>query len=351
MLHDHVPPGYASLEPPTKPDALGNEGGQFAGDANGVMGVFDTPFTNGPLGCAKSFGPAYVYGSRDQSATNNYNISPGSPNSAWRVALAQADCDVEYPAVAGGASGFGILEDNLGAGSVIYHRFDATTQRFDTKAVTVQSGHGEQQGALSQDATGGVYATYLFGGEGGPATLSYSSDGGQTWASAPLDADKDAGISDLDSSVNGAGKGWMTWLDNGSVFAQSFQAVDAVTPAQVSSRASSSGQTVSLSVTCASFPCTITITLSAPQTVVIHAASVPRKRSKAKTLTLGKGKFTLTKARKLSVNLTGAAKRLLRNKHGHFKITAALAETAQHHTIKLTKTLTLTVKPSKKSRK
>ena len=91
------------------------------------MGVFDSLFTNGPLGCSQSFGTAYVYGSGNQSATNNYNVSPGQPNSAWRVALAQADCNAEYSTVGGGPSGFGILEDDLGTGSVVYHRFDQGT--------------------------------------------------------------------------------------------------------------------------------------------------------------------------------------------------------------------------------
>jgi hypothetical protein len=37
--------------------------------------------------------------------------------------------------------------------------------------------------------------------------------------------------------------------------------------------------------------------------------------------------------------------------NAHFKITAAIAETIQHKTTLTTKTLTLTVKPSKKSSK
>jgi hypothetical protein len=124
------PAGYATLEPNTNPDTLGNEPGHFASQAGaspGVMGVFDSLFSNGPLGCAQSFGTAYVYGSGNQSATNNYNVSPGQPNSAWKVALAQADCNAEYSTVGGGPSGFGILEDDLGMSSVIYHRFDQGT--------------------------------------------------------------------------------------------------------------------------------------------------------------------------------------------------------------------------------
>lgn len=349
------PAGYATLEPDTNPDQLGNEPGQFAAESGaspGVMGVFETLFTNGPLGCAKSFGTAYVYGAGVQSPSNNYNISPGSPNSAWRVALSQADCDVDNPAVGGGPSGFGILEDNEASGTTVYHRFDVSTEKFDAPLATL-TGHGELDPALSQDGAGGIYATYLEGGDGGPIALSYSADGGHTFATSTIQADKDGGIGSVNSSVNSAGQGWVAWLDNGSVFAQSFQAADAVAAATVSGGASSNGQTVTLNVSCATVPCALGITLSVPKTVVLHAASVPRRKGKGKTLTLGKGKFTLTKAgaKKLSINLSAAAKRLLKNKHGHFKVTAAISETVQHKTIALTKTLTLTVKPSGKSRK
>jgi hypothetical protein len=350
--------GFATLEPATNPDTVGNGGGQYASQTGvnpGVMGIFFTDFSNGPLGCSQGFGSAYAYGSGAESAANDYNISPGSANSAWKVALAQADCNVEYQAVAGGPSGFGVLETNDATGTVAYQRFDQSTLKFDTPLVTIDSGHGELDPALSQDATGGVYATYLFGGGGGPINLSYSADGGHTWATNVLNADADEGIGDVNSSVSGRGQGWATWQDNGSVYAQSFQATDAVAPAAVSGGASSNGQTVNLNVSCASFPCTITITLTAPETVVVHAASVPSKKGKTKrkTLKLGSGKFTLKSggAKKLAVKLSSAAKKLLKSRNAHFKITAEIAETVQRKTTVTTKTLTLTIKPPKKSRK
>jgi hypothetical protein len=353
------PAGYATLEPGTNPDTLGNEPGQFAaqsGPQAGVMGVFETLFSNGPLGCAQSFGTGYVFGAGAQSTTNNYNISPGSPNSAWRVPLAQADCNVDYPAVAGGPSGFGILEDNEANGTVVYHRFDQNTEKFDTPLVTVAGGHGELDPALSQDSHGGIYATYLYGGGGGPINLSYSNTGGASWSTAALNADTDGGAGDVNSSVNATGQGWVTWTDNGSVFAQSFQAADAVTAPSVSSGASSNDQTVTVDVTCASFPCTVSITLTAPETVVLHAASVAHKKGKSKgagkTLKLGEGKFTIKSAgaKKLTLNLSGSAKRLLKSKHGRIKIDAAITETVQGHSILLKKTLALTLKPAKKSK-
>jgi hypothetical protein len=346
------PAGFATLEPDTNPDPVTNGGGEYAAQSGtnaGVMGVFFTDDSNGPLACQKGFGFAYAYGSGDQTASNSYNISPGSPGSAWKTAATAGDCNVEYQAVGGGPSGFGVLETNDATGTVVYHRFDASTGKFDTPLATVASGHGELYPALAQDVHGNVFATYLFGGGGGPINLSYSADGGKTWATNVLNADSDQRASDVNSSVNSTGQGWISWLDNGSVFAQSFQAADAVAAAAVSGGASSSGSAITVSIGCASVPCTLGLSLTVPEPIAVHAASVPRKKGKAKTLTLGKGKFTLTKAgaRKLSINLSGAAKRLLKGKHGRFKITAAISETMQGKTIKLTKTLTLTLKSKK----
>lgn len=355
------PAGFATLEPSTNPDQLSNEPGHFAsissGPNGGVMGVFDSVDTNGPLGCADSFGAAYVYGSGNQSASNNYNVSPGQPNTAWRVPVTQADCNLEYTAVGGGPSGFGILADDLANTTVVYHRFDSATTKFDTPLVTVNGTAGELYPAVNQDGSGGVYATYLLGGSLGKVELSYSADGGKTWAGAALDSDTNGTINGISSSVNAAGKGWLAWFSNGSVFAQSFDATDAITPASVGGGATSNGSTVTVNVTCASFPCTVTITLAAPETVVVnaHTAAVSAKKGKKKTkiVTLGKGKFTITKSgpKKLEIKLSGAGKKFLDSKKGHIKISGLFTETVQKHTTQTKKTLTLTLKPAKKKGK
>jgi hypothetical protein len=340
------PAGYATLEPNTNPDTIGNGGGQYASQAGaqpGVLGIFNTLFTNGPLGCSQSFGTAYAYGSGDQSASNNYNISPGQPGSAWKVAASQADCNVEYPAVAGGPSGFGVLEANLGSNATVYHRFDPGTEKFDTPMVTVAS-QGEESPALAQDGAGDIYATYLLGGVGGPIELSYSGDGGSGWTSAALNPNKDGGAGDVNSSVNSAGQGWATWDDNGSVFAQSFQAADAISPAIVSGSGTSSGSTVTVNVSCASFPCTITITLTAPETVVVHAAAarVPlRRHKKTKIVTLGSGKLTIKSkgSHKLTVHLSGKGKSYVKSHKGHFKATALISAKIQGRTVKSSRTI------------
>ncbi len=232
------PAGFASLEPNTNPDQISNEEGQYAsqgGPESGVMGVFGTDFTNGPLGCSPlqtvPFGTAYAFASGAQSPTNNYNISPGQPNSAWKVPVTQADCNVEYFALAGGPSGFGVLEDNDLTNSIVYHRFDQPTEKFDTPLSTIAANAFEESPAISQDATGGIYATFLLGGPGGQIALAYSSDGGASWTGpATLNPNTDEGAEELTSSVNANGQGWATWIDNGSIYAQPFIASDAISP-------------------------------------------------------------------------------------------------------------------------
>jgi hypothetical protein len=468
------PAGFATLEPDTNPDQLGNEPGHFAsipsGPLAGVMGAFDTVESNGPLGCAQSFGDAYVYGVGAQSPTNNYNISPGQPNSAWRVPVTQADCDLEYTAVGGGPSGFGILADDLANNTVVYHRFDAATMKFDTPLATVAN-EGGQSPAVSQDGSGGLYATFLGeGGVGGPIRLAYSADGGNTWTVNTLNPNSDLGADDVTSDVNATGQGWAAWTDNGSVYAQSFQAADAVPPAVPATpkptaistsqtagttvgasiavkagtvgetdRATISGanvasaggtvdyrlysnptctpsskvlestaavtagsaaasapvttalaagsyywqvtysgdannqpsastcgsevltvigpatagegatsteKTVTLSVNCASFPCTITITLTAPETVLIKAARAAKKKKKPKKITLATGTFTLHKAGKVTLHLSKAGRKLLSAHHGRLSASLLLSEKIDGYTVKSTKTIK--IKPARK---
>jgi len=318
------PAGFAALEPNTNPDAIGNPHGQFASQQGvnaGVLGIFDTNFTNGPLGCPQPsgitpFGTAYAYAAGPQSATNNYNISPGLPNSAWRVAVAQADCNVEYPAVSGGPSGFGVLEYNETSGETVYHRFDAATGRFDTPQTAIVA-EPEQQSAVSQDGSGGVYATFLGSGSGGPISLAYSSNGGTTWTGpATLNPNADGGVGGLTSSVGPSGQGWAAWIDNGSVYAQQFQASDAASAATVRGGGTSTGTTVTITVTCASTPCTITITIAATGTTA--KAGAVRTRKRKRTITLGSGKFTIGSkgSKKLTVRLSKAGRRFLAAHHG-----------------------------------
>jgi hypothetical protein len=246
---------FAELEPNTNPDTISNAGGQFAsqlGTDPGVLGIFNTDFSNGPFACAPGFGTAYAYGSGAQSSTNNYNISPGTANSAWKVAAAQADCNVDEPAVAGGPSGFGVLDNDTAHNNIVYHRFDQTNENFDTPDVTIAANQGEQSPAVSQDGSGGVYATFLLGGGGGPISLAYSYNGGTSWIGpAALNPNTDGGANKVTSSVGASGQGWAAWVDNGSVYAQQFVATDAIPPPAPTTLTTSqiSGTTTGASIT------------------------------------------------------------------------------------------------------
>jgi hypothetical protein len=348
------PAGFATLEPGTNPDQITNPAySQFAAQAGanpGVLGIFPTLFTNGPLGCPVqfAFGTAYVYGSGNQSASNNYNISPGSPGSAWKVPATQADCNVENPGVGGGPSGFGVLETSEATSSTVYHRFDAATMKFDTPLVTVAK-QSELDAALSQDGAGGIYGTYLLDGAGGPINLSYSGDGGKSFTSGVLQANKDGGDANVTNGVNGAGQGWAVWTNNGSVLAQPFQAADAISPVSQGGSATDNGTTITVTVTCSSLPCTITITITS-NSVTVTTASVPRK--KTKNVVLAKGRFRITKAggHKLALKLTPAGKRFLAAKKGHLKVGSVISQSVGKHTKVSQRNLTLTIK-SKKGKK
>jgi hypothetical protein len=348
--------GFATLQPDTNPDQVGNPFGQFASEAGanpGVLGIFDTNFTNGPLGCPVqfSFGTAFVYGSGNQSAGNSYNISPGSPGSAWKVPVTQAECNVENPGVGGGPSGFGVLETNEANHTTAYHRFNATTMKFDTPLVTVAN-QSELDAAVSQDGAGGIYGTYLLDGAGGPINLSYSADAGKTFTSGELQANQDGHDADVTSAVNGAGQGWAVWNNNGSVLAQSFQAADAISPASVGGGATDNGTTVTVTVTCTSLPCTITITITS-STVTVTTSSSALKKHQPKSVTLAKGKFRITKsgAHRLAVKLTPAGKKFLASKAGHIKVGSTIKETVAKHTKVSARNLRLTIKPAKRHKK
>ena len=185
-----------------------------------MLGVFRTNYSSGSLACTggSPFGMAFVFGDGLQSPSNNYNVGPGKANTAWRKGVTLADCGVDYIAVGGGPSGFGVLEDNQITGQTLYHHYDGITNTFDTVPAIV-SGAGEQQPAVSQDGAGGVYATYLSGGIGGPVSLSYSADGGTGWTGpGTLSADPLGAISGLTSAVDYSGHGWASWIEDGSVY-------------------------------------------------------------------------------------------------------------------------------------
>jgi hypothetical protein len=349
-IPDGGPYPFAELEPETNPDTIGNSGGQFAsqiGTNPGVLSIFDTLNSNGPFACAPGNGTAYMYGSGAQGSTNNYNISPGTANSAWKVAATQADCNVDNFAVSGGPSGFGVLENDTAHHNIVYHRFDQMTQSFDTPYVTIAANEGEGDPAVSQDGAGGVYATFLLGGGGGPISLAYSSNGGTTWTGpATLNPNTDGGANEVTSFVGPTGQGWAAWRDNGSVYAQQFVATDAIPPAipiskppptpppppapssefKVEAIVTSSGGTVTITIVVTqSGKATLEVTIST--TTLAHTAAVDAKAKKCKhgqiklkgkcvpaSTVVGKTSANATAGvpLKLTVNLSSKIKSLLK---------------------------------------
>ncbi|HTT96257.1 MAG TPA: hypothetical protein VMF55_16415 [Solirubrobacterales bacterium] len=356
--------GYATLAPASDADQVSNAPGNFVADGNAVLGVFRTNFSGGNLACTgvSPFGMAFVYGTGLQSTSNDYNVDPGKPQTAWRVPVTLADCDVDYLAAGVGPSGFGVLEDNQATGQTQYHRFDGATQAFDT-VPTVVSSTGEQQPTVSQDGTGGVYATYLSGGIGGPVSLSHSSDGGATWTGpGTLAADPLGAVAGLISAVDAAGQGWAAWTANGSVFVQPFVAADAVPPTPspaptpagprkgkkagaaavtIAAAATSDGRTLTVGVSCATVPCTLQVLATAPA----PAKSSGPRGHKAKRVKLGRGKFKIAKkgTRKLALKLSGAGRRYLAGKR---QAEASLAVTEKVGGRKVVTRRTVSVKVS-----
>ncbi len=340
-----MPCPFATLEPNTNPDTLGNGGGQFAAQAGaspGVLGVFSTLFSNGPFACPSNTpdGLAFAYGAGNQGAGNDYNTSPGSPGSAWKGPATQGQCGVQRFAVAGGPSGFGVLEDDEAHSTTAYSRFNQATMTFGPK-VTV-SKQGELYAAITQDAAGGIYATYMNNGAGGPIALSYSPDGGTSWA-GPAQLDAYNGEANVISSVNGAGQGWVAWINNGSVYAQPFTAADAAGPPIVSGSGSTSGTTITITVTCTAFPCTVTITITAPPKAAADLART-HKKGKPQPLVLAKGRFTIRKGgpQKVTLRLTGAGKGYFKTHHGTVRVNAKIGDTFKGVTKTVTRSIRIT---------
>jgi hypothetical protein len=173
---------------------------------------------------------AYVFGEGLQSASNSYAISPGKANSAWKTELTHADCEISEPAVAGGPSGFGVVENDTTRGYTVYHPFDQADHKFDTQYTTIST-EEEDNPSLSQDGSGNLYLTYSsFEG----VQFAYSSDGGAAWI-GPAYLTTGIGLfGEPSSSVGANGQGWLVWDNEESVYAQQFVAADAIPPVEPS---------------------------------------------------------------------------------------------------------------------
>ena len=169
----------------------------------------------------------YAYSPISASTTvAELNTSTGGAGSPWSP-LAKVDCDGTDPAVAGGRSGLGLLETNLAApSSEVQYRSFSPGHGFSTP-VTIQKAEAGVDPTLSQDGTGGIYATWIAAGTG--VELAYSSSGGTRWAtpltllSVPGDQ---GGIENLTSAVNASGQGWAVYTAGGKEYALEFTKAD-----------------------------------------------------------------------------------------------------------------------------
>ena len=227
---------------------VGNLGGEFASQSpgtSGVLGVFELIET-GP--CPSNSGLVFSWAAVDASTTD----ASLNSTSAWSP-LAGVECDAEYPAVAGGPSGPGLLftnDTNL-AGVTQYRKF--TAPGTFASPVTVAGGTALQP-SISQDGAGGIYATWLTNGVG--LRLAWSGDGGVGWDGDNTLAREtsNVGVDSVASAVNSAGQGWAVYASNGAEYAQSFVAPDSyVTPRdaglRVKPKAFASGATIDYSDT------------------------------------------------------------------------------------------------------
>jgi len=121
--------------------------------------------------------------------------------------------------------------------------------------------------------------------------------------------------------------------------------------ATVNKSATSNGSTVALTAGCMAVPCTLSITLTAHETVTVQTASAQAARQQTtrrerRTIKLAAGTFVLKTEgpKKLSLKLTGAGKKFIHAHKRRVKVTALISETVAHHTNAITETLTLTIK-------
>jgi hypothetical protein len=200
------PTPEASLNPSPNSFQIGNLGGQFAAQlsgAEGVLGAFEI-IEAGP--CPTTDGIDYAFA--PLPATNaGLDTTTGETGSAWQPQQL-LECDADYPAVGGGPSGLGVLDEDETNSTVVYHPFDAATGTF-AAPVAITSGH-ELEAALSQTSTGGVVATWVSGGD--ELDLDYSSAGGHSWPTPKvLVSSGETDIGGASSSVNASGQGWVAY--------------------------------------------------------------------------------------------------------------------------------------------
>ncbi len=199
-----------------------------SGSDAGILGVYQVSSIQTECGDKEGFlnQLGFVYGTGAQTSTNSYAIAPGLTDSAWKNEVTHSDCEVDNFVVAGGPSGFGLVENDETRGYTVYQPFDETHGTFDAPLTTIAK-EKESQPSLSQDGSGNLYLTYSnFNG----TELAFSSDSGASWTGPNLITSIEGGTANLASAVSANGQGWAAWTKEESIYAQQFVAGDAVPP-------------------------------------------------------------------------------------------------------------------------
>jgi hypothetical protein len=179
-------------------DHTGDFGDQLNIDGNQIASIPD-PSTPGQylvvvVGGSGGAAPGCPSGT---STATGYGVGVGTPTTlataaAWSSRyFAPESCQAKAPVLAGGGAtggAIGLLEDEgpglSGGGSdgVYYRQFDAATEMFGAPALVSDETRTTQSGAdeldLSQDSSGGVYATWL---DSRGYELAYRPSGGVSW--------------------------------------------------------------------------------------------------------------------------------------------------------------------------
>jgi hypothetical protein len=222
------PPPSARLNPSPNDYVAGNLGGEIVSQLTGTTGLLGVFQLLEAGGCPSNGGLVFSYAAID-SATSNAALatSPG-PGSPWSP-LARVQCDAENPALTSGPRGLGLLYTDDASTTTLFRPFTAPAT---FGPITTVARGAALEPTVTQDGTGGLYATWLTNGIG--LRLAYSHDGGRGWFGPhTLFADQNglAGLDSVASATDAAGQGWAVYASKGTEYAQPFVAADAaVTP-------------------------------------------------------------------------------------------------------------------------
>lgn len=217
-------PPYATLNPPGNGYQVGNLGGEFAAGPAGILGVFALIET-GPCPSSEGLVSSFAGLPTTNAALNT--------SSTWGP-LAGVDCNTQYPAVAGGPSGLGLLENNDATLSNTIEQYRKFTPPSTFSApVTIAHSAGISP-SLSQDGSGHIYATWI---ADGAVQLAYSANGGSSWVSKALvGGNGTTSPGSLTSAVGSAGQGWAVFASSGNEWAQPFDKTAVLPPAPTNTR-------------------------------------------------------------------------------------------------------------------